>query len=280
MDDEGNLVRQHPLQGTGSESRGGAPPVYGQHVLDQLYDDVDQSGLQTPLAQSGTSSPYYAHSRVGSSEDLLATVPGIPIPPAALSSRLQSMPLDHASRHAPSSFRSSISTTSSLISAPSDGSGDTNHSQTTNATSPPQSAPLMMRNNSDGFPFASPSPGIQTPEHVDHPDIAELSKVPSYQTAVKTPARSLFGSLMEGCVLPDYRTATSAPGTPTLELTPATDPLAMIPEMSHAAPARERSLGASLSRPGMPRRRTYSAYQPPRGGEADGRRQMTLVQAR
>jgi hypothetical protein len=57
--------------------------------------------------------------------------------------------------------------------------------------------------------------------------LTELNKVPSYQTAVKTPARSRAGT--GDLLLPDYQTALSAPRTPPATDYPA-DPLGTISE--------------------------------------------------
>ncbi|KAJ8111186.1 hypothetical protein ONZ43_g5681 [Nemania bipapillata] len=90
LDDDGNLVTQLPGMAGGEaldEHRNMAPPGYGQHVLDQLYDDVDTSGIMTPGVHSGLSTPFYGHSRAGSSENLAAIAHAAAITPAALSSR-------------------------------------------------------------------------------------------------------------------------------------------------------------------------------------------------
>lgn len=196
LDEEGNLVRQHP-HGTSPEQRTNsiAPPGYGEHVLDQLYDEVDMSGLQTPGVQSGMNSPFYGHSRAGSAENLNAMMNSNAVPPAVLSTRLENMTLDPSNRN--QSFNSTTShstgtTTPYMNFQPSDHSSH---------TSPPQSAPLSRSNSGEGEDRS----GHQTPEHVDFPELSELSKVPSYATAVKTPARPLTS--LDSCTLPDYRTA-------------------------------------------------------------------------
>lgn len=63
LDEEGNLVDQSPTTPNNERELSTiAPPGYGEHVLDQLYEDVDVSGFQTPGFQSGVSSPFYAQS--------------------------------------------------------------------------------------------------------------------------------------------------------------------------------------------------------------------------
>jgi hypothetical protein len=68
--------------------------------------------------------------------------------------------------------------------------------------------------------------GRTSPEHIEV-DMEDLSRVPSYQTAVRTPIRS--NSRTEAGVLPDYLTALSAPRTPPTTDNP-TDPLSTIRE--------------------------------------------------
>ena len=47
-----------------------APPGYGEHRLDQLYNDVDTSGFQTPAVASGRVTPLGAISRTASVNNL------------------------------------------------------------------------------------------------------------------------------------------------------------------------------------------------------------------
>src|ERR1019366_6396703 len=92
---DGRLVDLTPLSTQTTDIIQHAPPLYGEHVLDQLYADVDQSGMMTPAPQSGMNTPFYNQSRAGSSENL-AALAGEPhssgaVTPAALSSRLQNL---------------------------------------------------------------------------------------------------------------------------------------------------------------------------------------------
>lgn len=215
LDEQGNLVDQSPS--TPSEQILGtmAPPGYGEHLLDQLYEDVDMSGFQTPGIQSGFSSPFYAQSRSGSSDNLAAALThSRPVAPAALSSRLADVSLDPSQRN---------TSYTSIASA----SGFTSPTSTPHAAAPrsePHSSGVLTRSNSAGDDSSRNSA-----EHVDldPSEFYELNKVPSYQTAVRTPARSRAAS--GNVPLPDYQTALSAPRTP-----PAadivTDPLGTISE--------------------------------------------------
>lgn len=158
LDEEGNLAPQTRTENLiTSTEEVTAPPGYGAHVLDQLYADVGFTGFQTPETQSGTASPYYHASALGSSEDLSVPTPtdaSTPEAMTALANRLQRM-TDARSRR------------NSIVSLES---------------SPGHSFRLSRPASSDGA--VSPSEA----EHVDEPD---LTKVPSYATAVRTPARPL-----------------------------------------------------------------------------------------
>lgn len=203
FDEQGNLVNQAPGSATPVQDVGAiAPPGYGEHVLDQLYEDVDTAGFQTPGIQSGVSSPFYAHSRAGSADNLAAMGHSAPIAPAALSSRLADVSLDPSRRNSSYTSMHSVSGRISPTSGPHGSAG----------RSEPHSTSLTRSNSEDD------QSGRNSVEHVDldAAEFAELNRVPSYATAVRTPARSRTQTT-SGPV-PDYQTALSAPRTP-----PATD---------------------------------------------------------
>ncbi|KAF7552143.1 hypothetical protein G7046_g7504 [Stylonectria norvegica] len=209
LDEQGNLVDQSPTTPQDERELGSiAPPGYGDHVLDQLYEDVDVNGFRTPGIQSGVNSPFYAQSRAGSSDNLAASMThSLPVAPAALSSRLADVSLDPSQRN---SSYNSITSASGIISPTSAGPAAP-RSETHSGS--------LTRSNSAGEGDDS---SRNSAEHVDldPAEFTELNRVPSYQTAVRTPARSRSqsGSVM----LPDYQTAvSSAPHTP-----PATDNVA------------------------------------------------------
>ncbi|KAI0155123.1 arrestin domain-containing protein [Xylariaceae sp. FL1272] len=210
LDEEGNIVAQATDESstTTSEDTNLAPPGYGQHILDQLYDGVDTSGIMTPGIQSGVSTPFYAQSRHGSSENLAAILHGS-VPPAALTSRLQNMSLDdhrRRSRHSP--YDTGSGTISPPLAHDGEHGGDSSH---------PQSGEPSRRPSEDGVAHHhhhhDHSGHGTPPEHTELPSLEQLAKVPSYNTATRTPLpRS--GSFMGSLGLPDYMTATSAPPTP------------------------------------------------------------------
>ncbi|KAH8666723.1 arrestin domain-containing protein [Xylariales sp. PMI_506] len=229
LDEEGNLVSQEPSGGSGERttendpSSNMAPPGYGMHVLDQLYDDIDPNGIMTPAGimtpggiQSGFASPFYAQSRAGSSENLAAlTHSGVA--PAALSSRLQNVSLDPSQRN--TSF-TSLGSHSGAATPYHIGLHDGDH---TAESSQPHSTELSRQTSAEDH--SGVVSGHSTPEHVDEVDMEQLSKVPSYTTATRAPlprTPSFTGSL----ALPDYQTAVSGPNSPTR--TPLADPLATL----------------------------------------------------
>ncbi|OAL52617.1 hypothetical protein IQ07DRAFT_378564 [Pyrenochaeta sp. DS3sAY3a] len=159
-----------------------APPTYGLHQLDELYNDIDPSGFMTPggyhsIMNSGSNTPFYAHSRSGSAEDLasmdaVAQQPGGGASAAALQHRLQNLDMsnDRQSRF-----------------------------QATRQQSSGDSTPAV---NNDQSYFDIPS----------NYDMDALVRTPSYNTAVRTPvARTPIVVDME---LPSYEIATSRPGSP------------------------------------------------------------------
>ncbi|KYK54904.1 hypothetical protein DCS_06865 [Drechmeria coniospora] len=227
FDENGNLVSQAPGSAPIDRGTGAiAPPGYGEHVLDQLYEDVETVGFQTPALHSGVSSPLYSHSRPGSADNLAAMARGAPVAPAALSSRLADVSLDGPRR---TGSYTSIQSLSGRVS-PSPGiQGQASRSDTHLVS--------LTRSNSD-----HDNSGRNSVEHIDQAAtvtaLAELSRVPSYGTAVRTPIRSR--SLMARDPAPNYEAALSAPRTP-----PASDgtaePLASISEDA-TGERRSRSL--------------------------------------
>ncbi|KAK6214403.1 hypothetical protein LQW54_004452 [Pestalotiopsis sp. IQ-011] len=264
LDDDGNLISQDTPESSSNERRADtesgnmAPPGYGMHILDQLYDDVDPSGIMTPGMmtpgglpsgfQSGFASPFYSQSRAGSSENLAALASGA-VTPAALSSRLQNVSLDQSRRN--QSFTSVGSHSHSGTATPFLQVNDGEH---TADSSQPHSTELSRQTSAEEH-SGGVSGHSTPPEHVDV-DLAQLSKVPSYTTATRTPlprTASFTGSL----ALPDYNSAMSAPTSPSR--TPfheLHDPLATITEGSIAGGSRlESSAAGTTTEPGT---RTHS----------------------
>lgn len=223
-----------------------APPGYGEHLLDQLYDEMDMSGFQTPAIQSGVSSPFYIQSRAGSQENLAALINGAPFTPSALSSRLADVSLDPTERN--TAFNAT-----SLGSAP---------------RTEPASTALTRSNSGEDDQHHSPSgrqsgraSGRHSPEnniHIDESEFAVLNKVPSYSTAVRSPV--VARSQAETYNLPDYQTALNTSRTP-----PAAD--------AHPDPLRTTVTDLSDARsPGRMRRQLSE--------DMASNRRIHLIQAR
>ena len=188
-----------------------APPEYGAHHLDQLYNDIDPSGFMTPhvgfMSASGANTPFYSHSRAGSSENLASITQAVEhnangggVSASAVHSRLSNLqdqnprswvrsPGSHSRSHTPG------------------GSGSGNdyftYSQGHSTRHSPPSNQSLSRRISE--------------EHADSDTanlvIRDLSRVPSYNTAVHTPRPENPADTS----LPTYEVATSRPPTPELQ---------------------------------------------------------------
>ncbi|RFU35087.1 hypothetical protein B7463_g1225, partial [Scytalidium lignicola] len=231
LTEDGCVVDQTPLNLTAADIASHAPPLYGEHVLDQLYADFDTSGLMTPAPQSGMNTPFNALSRRGSHEDLAvdntasntASNGNGAIPPATLTSMLQNLDVDPRHRTVP--YR-----------GPGANSGGNtpfhphhahiNSSQNT-PTSAPQSNPLSRRTSEEDKNL-----------EIDYADFSELSKVPSYGTALKAPIRGI--NINDA--LPNYDAAISAPPSPERAFTAPVSPSAVSNFTD-----RHRSLDANLA---------------------------------
>lgn len=275
IDDDGSVVRQVP-SGASPEDAAMAPPTYTEHFLDQIYRGIEPITVQTPIGgRSGVASPLRGHS--SSSENLASAFHGGPISPTLLSSRLQSMSLEPRRRRG--SVDSDSSTAGAGTESRADGTPPQPHESAN--VSPPLSAPLS-RHNSTGGPS-----GSNTPEHIDYPDISELSKVPSYKTAIKTPVRPL--TFTDGPPLPNYEEAMSTPGSP--QLGGAATPLVM-DGIDTVTEGMQLDALPSPAEPNPPRSRRPSLYsrQHPAGflfphifsmqGDGDERRRLRLLQSR
>lgn len=183
-EDQTVVVDSHALsrQAMHDEVNQNAPPTYGLHQLDELYHGIDPSGFMTPgghasIANSGANTPFYGHSRSGSVEDLasLDAVAG-GASATALQHRLQNLNTSQSGRNArfvPNRHHSS--------------GGSTPHSQPDEASHTPPAAYFACGDY----------------------DMEALARTPSYNTAVRTPARTPISE-----DLPTYETATSRPSSP------------------------------------------------------------------
>lgn len=201
FDEHGALLSQTPGEASAALAQGAvAPPGYGDHILDQLYDDMDPTGfmtpgMQTPNVTSGFSSPFYSQSRSGSAENLASlAAASAPFAPAALSSRLADVSLDPTQRN--SSYNSLHSAQGHISPSGQLSAGHRSEPVSTDLTRSNSEEDQSPRHSDDQI-------------HLDTEEFAEMNRVPSYATAVRTPLRSRVPG-----VVPDYQTALSAPRTP------------------------------------------------------------------
>jgi hypothetical protein len=227
---EGCLIDQTPQNLQAFDVTSHAPPLYGEHILDQLYAGMDQPGLMTPAPESGMNTPFYSYSRSGSSENLTsldeAVHPNGAVTPAALSSRLQN--LDITSRN------SSFTRMNTVLNS----GGGTPHHEAASSDSPRQAPHItvLSRRTSEedehNSGFSNLTSGQHTPEHIDYSELGDLSKVPSYSTAVRAP----IPSSTSPADLPNYEAAVSVPSSPVLSFGSPTSSELNSPEGSRRRP--------------------------------------------
>jgi hypothetical protein len=207
-----------------------APPEYGRHQLDALYNDINTGGYMS-RAPSGSATPFYAQSRSGSSENLqslngvadmhhsqsMAALGGDDghFAPAQLRSRLANLQDQGSSRqiraapvahHSPSGGNTPAYTGSYFA-------AHFAQSQSGHA-SPPQQSPAHSVPESRRASGDGEEPHDDDVPHMDDFDMGTLSRVPSYGAAVRTPGP--FTPFTDGP--PSYMEATSRPPSPTLQL--------------------------------------------------------------
>ncbi len=243
INENNDLVDQSPQAGraaVANDLANSAPPVYGKHTLDALYSDVD--GYRTPGNTFSAPGTPYLHSRHASSENLAslaAVTNGTFVSPIALENRLQDLrggngngnlgltaeeesELSLAAAGIERSRRNSTSTpgqddyfaiqdvsisTSLPRASPHDGGL---YLAGRSGTSSQPDSNLMSRRTSEEED--GPQSGARTPfPQYDH--MEDLAKVPSYSTAVKTPAPRQDRS---HSFLPTYGAAVTQPSPPPL----------------------------------------------------------------
>jgi hypothetical protein len=203
IDDDNNLVDQSPLtaQRATDDMSHSAPPLYGEHQFDQLYSDVDPSGYFTPGIASEANTPFGTHSRNISEENLasLNALTNGNISASALRHRLDNLDRNNAgnaqqlSPEHPSDEESPSRRQSGSL-------GDYFSNSTANhGRQSPGSAPVSRRTSEeDNLPSGGHTPRPQ------YMEVEDLSRVPSYSTAVRSTVRTpLSGDL------PNYQAATS-----------------------------------------------------------------------
>ena len=223
LDDNNDMLDQRPVAGMqelDTERTLQAPPLYGEHQLDQLYSDVDHSGYRTPAAFSTPGTPLGTRSRNISSENLHSldsiTEDSGHVSASALQTRLQDLHIQVPISNLRSSQTVGVERQQSHSDSPPTLSRRASREYFSRMTrrsrgnspgySPPShSLPISIRNgtsssNQDDSSLSRsttssncsdehirlPVSGMRTPAYLE---ISHLSRVPSYTTAVRTPAR-------------------------------------------------------------------------------------------
>lgn len=211
-----------------------APPEYGRHQLDALYNDINASGYMS-RAPSGSSTPFYAQSRSGSHENL-QSLNGVAndmtnafggvneghFAPNMLRSRLANLADQGSSRqqrvppilhHSPSGGSTPHNGPTHSVphhSAPGSAGYFGTHFPVSTSSSPPHHSPIHSvvesRRASDD------ATEDEHEVHQDEYDMGTLSRVPSYGAAVRTPGP--VTPFVDGP--PSYFEATSRPPSPGL----------------------------------------------------------------
>ena len=210
LNEDNNLVDQTPQAGRAAfqnDMLNTAPPLYGEHQFDQLFSDLDPSGWRTPGAALSTVGTPYSQSRNISSEnivslDAVADAPGH-VSASALQHRLQD--LRRSDRIIPAIARDehdqpvsgSLSRRGSgahvtldyFNGHDQDMAGSLPHASSQGSRSGinslPDSNDVSRRTSNEDHP--SYTSGTATPFfQTDHYE--DLAKVPSYSTAIRTPA--------------------------------------------------------------------------------------------
>ncbi|KAL9603832.1 MAG: hypothetical protein Q9219_000941 [cf. Caloplaca sp. 3 TL-2023] len=201
LDEDNNMLLQN-LGGVNPEAFAvGAPPLYGEHQLDMLFDDLDPVGYLTPgdgLSAVGTP---FAQSRRGS-VDNLALVNGTAntsVLPTALQDRLDSLENTPTIRVSPTPTPdASISIANMGVIEPQ---GNSSHE-----------IPLEINNanevgeglNDSAAQFTLENESEQpSPQHFEFSP-EQLSKVPSYSTALRSHPQTPISEWP-----PTYQSATS-----------------------------------------------------------------------
>ncbi|KAJ6127150.1 HECT-type ubiquitin ligase-interacting protein creD [Penicillium sp. IBT 18751x] len=268
--DENNNLREQTQQTnrrTADEfATNQAPPLYGEHTVDQLYSEVDPNGYRTPGPSSGgPGTPFGALSRNISAENLpsMAALTNTDISAAALHSRLNSLSANRLQPATPGEIPNSppdhhansrgLNVHFGDYFGPSSGSG----------THSPASPELSRRPSDDGTQSPIQS-GMTTPFHPQYAEVETLSRVPSYSTAV----RAAVGPCDSG--LPDYNAvmASSLPSTPVLQS----------PQQAYLRSGRNSGRTSGVSTPFEVHNR--SGHLHPGANADDAETRLRLVQAR
>lgn len=143
-----------------------APPTYSDHIYDRLWSEISISALNTPMA-SGANTPIVSRRN---SLDFDALAPN-----------LAAMSMDNLFHRAGPPVSHNGSSVPSVPGSPSPASNGQDYFSIPYDTSVPSTPGVVMR----GFDSGSGHPSRQS----STTDLESLSRVPSYGTALKSPAR-------------------------------------------------------------------------------------------
>jgi arrestin-related trafficking adapter 4/5/7 len=243
INDNNELVDQSPVaarRAVENDLSHASPPLYGDHQLDQMYSDVDISGYHTPGNVSTPHTLFGSRSRNLSTENISAldTIPlgsfvngvnGVlstgDMSAAALRHRLQNLrsgPSPPATETLPN-HPDFAADASRLTPAGNGGSladyfnsephSRSSFNQSRSGTPGQDRSSIISEENVSRRTSDEDSshilPGAQTPGPQYH-EVEYLSRVPSYSTAVRASARTLYSS----SDLPTYGAATSGRASP------------------------------------------------------------------
>lgn len=117
--------------------------------------------------------------------------------------------------------------------------------------------------------------GTHTPEHIDYSDLGDLTKVPSYSTAVRAPIR-----ISDATSLPNYEAAVSLPNSPSsFPPTPGTE----TPTSSSVAASRRMFMASVNGGAGVGEGLNMRPLQmplPAHIGDEDERRRLQFLRNR
>ncbi|KAJ9219765.1 hypothetical protein DTO169C6_7932 [Paecilomyces variotii] len=202
IDENNNLVDQTPqsAQRAVDDLAQQAPPLYGEHQFDQLYSSLDISGYRTPGAVSGPGTPFGTLSRNLSTENLasMTALTSADISAQALHSRLTRL---HASATGHPPDASSNDNTSEVDAGNRRPAGPPDYFNLHPPHSNSQSPGSAEHRLSDEVDHDHIPSGMATP-YPQYLEVENLSRVPSYSTAVRTAVRTPYAS-----DLPDYESA-------------------------------------------------------------------------
>jgi len=242
---EDNSVCQTPEEAVDNTILGDmqtAPPLYENHRLDVLYNDIDPAGFQTPGFTSGAHTPFHpgSFSRNPSFENLSSL--GDAAHPLALHNRLTNLQLrNEASSRGTVDRHNSAEDPSELLTqqhhhpepgslvrgtsyfdagSPPSGRHPASNNGAGSLRSGGASASRLYALNANALTHHLNHNQNPNPSHLSNSldesisaadlyDMPRLERLTSYTTAVKTPVRSAPGD-----VPPTYENATSRPPSP------------------------------------------------------------------